>query len=71
MANIAGKPNSNGSQFFISTVPIPRLDGKHTVFGRVEKGMDVVMSIEKVDTDRFDKPHEPIPKILSIEMVDK
>ena len=56
MANKAGVPNSNGSQFFITVAPTPRLNGAHTIFGRVVTGLETTNSISTLPTDVNDRP---------------
>jgi peptidyl-prolyl cis-trans isomerase B (cyclophilin B) len=66
MANV-GRPNSGGSQFFIVLGNAQNLDGKHTIFGRVLSGMNVVDAITEVDTDvygRWGAKNRPIANVV-------
>lgn len=61
------RPNTNGSQFFITVTATPFLDGKHSVIGEVIEGYEIVEAISKVDTDPSDKPVETV-KINSVKI---
>ncbi|EDQ90531.1 uncharacterized protein MONBRDRAFT_18540 [Monosiga brevicollis MX1] len=64
-------PNTNGSQFFITTVPTPHLDGKHVVFGRVIRGQDVIRRVEEARVGESDAPLSDIVIVKSGELVRK
>jgi cyclophilin family peptidyl-prolyl cis-trans isomerase len=53
-------PNTNGSQFYICLEPLPRLDGRYTIIGRVVEGMDIVDRVGSVETGQFDRPVENV-----------
>ena len=67
MAN-AG-PNTGGSQFFLTTVPTPWLDGAHAIFGQVSDGMNIVKNIENCKTGHMDRPNKP-QRIISVSRTD-
>ncbi len=64
-------PNSNGSQFFITLVPTPWLDNKHSVFGEIAEGIEVIRAIGKTQTGRQDRPTKDITiQSVTIERVE-
>jgi len=63
-------PDTNGSQFFITVAATPWLHGKHTIFGRVVEGQEIVETISKVKKDQRDRPLEPVI-LKKIEIIEK
>ena len=63
-------PNTNGSQFFITEAATPWLDDRHSVFGQVTQGMDVVKTIAGVPRDSGDKPNDPV-KMTKVTVLSK
>ncbi|KAI3468099.1 hypothetical protein Pfo_024762 [Paulownia fortunei] len=66
----AGTPNSNGSQFFVTLDSCDWLDKKHTIFGKVTgDSIFNLLQLGEVETDKDDRPLDPLPKILSVEVL--